>query len=79
MTTRVLWHPAHLHRGTLRAPAALDRASAVVKGAFSAFRTWRQRNRERAELGALSDRMLSDIGITRADAVFLSNKPFWKE
>jgi uncharacterized protein YjiS (DUF1127 family) len=79
MTTRVLWHPAHLHRGTFRAPAVLDRASTALKGARGAFRTWRQRSRERAQLGALSDRMLGDIGISRADAIFLSNKPFWKE
>ena len=35
--------------------------------------------RERAELAALDDRMLKDIGLTRADAEFLSNKPFWRE
>jgi uncharacterized protein YjiS (DUF1127 family) len=40
---------------------------------------WRRRSRERAELGALDDRMLKDIGLTRADAEFLSNKPFWRE
>jgi uncharacterized protein YjiS (DUF1127 family) len=40
---------------------------------------WRRRNREREELAALDDRMLKDIGLTRADAEFLSNKPFWRE
>ena len=40
---------------------------------------WRRRNRERAELAALDDRMLKDIGLTRTDAEFLSNKPFWRE
>ena len=35
--------------------------------------------REREELAALDDRMLKDIGLTRADAEFLSNKPFWRE
>jgi uncharacterized protein YjiS (DUF1127 family) len=40
---------------------------------------WRRRNRERAELAALDDRMLKDIGLTRVDAEFLSNKPFWRE
>ena len=29
---------------------------------------WRRRNRERAELAALDDRMLKDIGLTRVDA-----------
>lgn len=40
---------------------------------------WRRRARERGELAALDDRMLADIGLTRADAEFLSNKPFWRE
>jgi uncharacterized protein YjiS (DUF1127 family) len=42
-------------------------------------RKWSRRNRERGELAALDDRMLRDIGLTRADAEFLSNKPFWRE
>jgi len=79
MTTRVLWHPAHLHRGTFRAPATLDRLTGALKHGLDTVRTWRRRSRERYQLGTLSDRMLSDIGITRADAVFLSNKPFWRQ
>jgi len=43
------------------------------------LRDWSRRSRERAELAALDDRMLKDIGLTRADAEFLSNKPFWRE
>jgi Domain of unknown function (DUF1127) len=27
----------------------------------------------------LADRMLHDIGLTRADAEFLTNKPFWRD
>jgi uncharacterized protein YjiS (DUF1127 family) len=40
---------------------------------------WRRRSREREQLARLDDRMLSDIGITRVDALFLSSKPFWQE
>lgn len=79
MTTQTLWHPAHLRSGTRRAPVALDALTGAFKHAADAVRTWRRRSRERAQLGALSDRMLSDIGITRADAIFLSDRPFWKE
>ena len=43
------------------------------------LREWRRRSRERGELAQLDDRMLKDIGLTRADAEFLSNKPFWRE
>ena len=40
---------------------------------------WRRRARDRSQLAQLDDRMLRDIGLTRADAEFLSNKPFWQE
>ena len=43
------------------------------------LRDWRRRTRMRGELAQLDDRMLKDIGLTRADAEFLSNKPFWRE
>ncbi len=46
---------------------------------FTTLRKWRRRARDRGELSGLSDRMLGDIGISRADAVYLSSKPFWKE
>jgi uncharacterized protein YjiS (DUF1127 family) len=45
----------------------------------STVREWRRRARERQQLAGLSDLMLQDIGITRADAQFLANKPFWRE
>jgi len=43
------------------------------------LREWRRRAHDRAELSKLDDRMLKDIGLTRGDAEFLSNKPFWRE
>jgi uncharacterized protein YjiS (DUF1127 family) len=43
------------------------------------LREWRRRLRDRHQLAGLSDLMLQDIGITRADAEFLANKPFWRE
>jgi uncharacterized protein YjiS (DUF1127 family) len=58
------------------AVAALEDATRWV---FASFGEWRQRSRERAELAALDDRSLADIGLTRGDAEFLANKPFWKE
>jgi uncharacterized protein YjiS (DUF1127 family) len=78
MTTRVLWHPAHLHAGALGAPVASGRA-APFRHIGSTLRSWRRRLRERDQLARLDERMLADIGITRADAEFLINKPFWKE
>jgi uncharacterized protein YjiS (DUF1127 family) len=46
---------------------------------FARLREWRRRARDRTQLAGLDDRMLRDIGLTRADAEFLSNKPFWRE
>jgi uncharacterized protein YjiS (DUF1127 family) len=46
---------------------------------LSTLRQWRRRAHDRRQLSALSDLMLQDIGITRADAEYLANKPFWKE
>ena len=43
------------------------------------LREWRRRARDRSQLAQLDDRMLRDIGLTRADAEFLINKPFWRE
>jgi len=60
------------HRGRITARGAVRRLLAT-------WREWRRRARGRAQLARLDDRMLRDIGLTRADAAFLSNKPFWRE
>jgi uncharacterized protein YjiS (DUF1127 family) len=40
--------------------------------------TWWQRHRERAQLLALDEPMLQDLGITHADAVGQWRKGFWQ-
>jgi uncharacterized protein YjiS (DUF1127 family) len=50
-----------------------------VERAVALSREWRRRSSNRARLAMFDDRMLEDIGITRADAESLSPKPFWKE
>lgn len=40
---------------------------------------WRERARERRQLQTMSDRLLNDIGLTRADTERETNKPFWRE
>jgi uncharacterized protein YjiS (DUF1127 family) len=59
--------------------AAIGVLNDVGHHVTSTLREWRRRARERAELAALDDRTLKDIGLTRADAEFLANKPFWRE
>jgi uncharacterized protein YjiS (DUF1127 family) len=58
-------------------------ASRVLRNAgrraVATLREWRRRSRDRAELAALDERTLADIGLSRTDAEFLANKPFWRE
>jgi uncharacterized protein YjiS (DUF1127 family) len=46
---------------------------------LTTIREWRRRARGRRELAGLGEAMLHDIGISRAEAEFLSRKPFWRE
>ena len=75
---------------TIQFEAARRRFSPVPHGArgvvnafagrvLSTFREWRRRAHDRSELAKLDHRMLRDIGLTEADAEFLSSKPFWRE
>ncbi len=38
---------------------------------------WQHRADQRRHLGNMDDRLLADMGITRADAIQESRKPFW--
>jgi uncharacterized protein YjiS (DUF1127 family) len=59
--------------------SALHWVSHAVARLSTTLRAWRRRAKHRAELAALDDRMLADIGLSRAEAEFLGNKPFWRE
>jgi uncharacterized protein YjiS (DUF1127 family) len=48
-----------------------------VERVLATLREWRRRIRVRKELATFGDRMLEDIGITRAEAECVSCKPFW--
>jgi uncharacterized protein YjiS (DUF1127 family) len=39
---------------------------------------WQERARQRRHLRALNDHMLRDIGLSRADVMAESSKPFWR-
>ncbi len=51
----------------------------IAGRALATLREWRRRTHDRAELAKLDHRMLRDIGLTEADAEYLSSKPFWRE
>jgi uncharacterized protein YjiS (DUF1127 family) len=59
--------------------SAVHRAGNAGRRTLAKFGEWRRRSKDRARLAALDDRMLADIGVTRAEAEFLINKPFWRE
>jgi len=42
------------------------------------FLEWQQRSSERHHLGQLSDSLLADIGLNRADVEMEASKPFWR-
>jgi uncharacterized protein YjiS (DUF1127 family) len=62
-----------------RRHSARHLASTAATRAVARFHEWRRRAKDRAQLATLDDRMLADIGVTRAEAQFLSDKPFWRE
>ena len=69
----------HWQQRRVRERDAIGALNDAGRHVVAILREWRRRSRERAELAALDDRTLRDIGLTRADAEFLANKPFWRE
>ena len=67
------------HAGQLRRHGAIDTLADATDRVVANVRAWRRRMRERHELAGLDDRMLQDIGLSRGEAEFLINKPFWRE
>jgi uncharacterized protein YjiS (DUF1127 family) len=65
---------ARLSAGMLRGARALDRAA--VRSLDLVFE-WRSRASERHVLRSLDDRMLRDVGLSRADIERELRKPFW--
>jgi uncharacterized protein YjiS (DUF1127 family) len=62
-----------------RAASVIGAASlAGLAAMFGILWTWRDRYRERRMLSALSDHMLKDIGVSRADVDREIRKTFWR-
>jgi uncharacterized protein YjiS (DUF1127 family) len=65
-----------------RTPVAC-RAATVPEGwlvgAYDQLLIWLERSRQRQHLAMLSDHMLKDIGLTRADVEAEISKPLWRE
>jgi uncharacterized protein YjiS (DUF1127 family) len=54
-----------------------DKLSGLIRRVIATFRLWRQNARSRHELLRLSERELKDIGLTRYEALYEANRPFW--
>ena len=52
--------------------------ASAVRRAADLLLTWQQRARDRRQLESLSDHMLRDIGLSRADVLAEASKPFWR-
>jgi uncharacterized protein YjiS (DUF1127 family) len=52
--------------------------ASAAKRAITLVLTWQERARQRHHLEYLSDHMLRDIGLTRADVLAEVTKPFWQ-
>ncbi|MFQ6021783.1 MAG: DUF1127 domain-containing protein [Acidiferrobacterales bacterium] len=50
----------------------------LIARAFDVLAEWQERARQRRHLMELDDRLLGDIGLTRADVVREASKPFWE-
>ena len=60
-----------------------DRLAAGLRDALSrailTLLRWQELARQRRALAALSDDMLKDLGLSRADALREAGRPFWDE
>lgn len=54
------------------------RISAVLLRVVNQLLIWQDRARERAHLRDLSDHMMKDLGLSRADIDREAGKPFWQ-
>ncbi|MCQ4311783.1 DUF1127 domain-containing protein [Stutzerimonas sp. VN223-3] len=51
----------------------------LLHASWQQVRRWQALYRQRQQLASLSDGMLKDIGLSRADIETESNRPFWDD
>lgn len=61
-----------------RGPGIARRLVRLPLTVFEILLVWQERAEQRARLRTMSDRMLKDIGISRADAEHEGATPFWR-
>ena len=53
--------------------------TALLRASWQRVSRWHALYRQRQQLAALSDEMLKDLGLSRADIDTEANRPFWDE
>ncbi len=64
-----------------RRPTAASFGEFLLEAAARALRTlltWQERDRQRRALAQLDARMLTDVGLSRAEVAMELRKPFWQ-
>lgn len=56
----------------------LHRLADRIGGMRRTLQAWRERAHGRAQLARMSEVELRDIGLSRTDAWYETNKPFWR-
>jgi uncharacterized protein YjiS (DUF1127 family) len=62
-----------------RAGRLAERLQGALSWVILTLLRWQELARQRRALGALSDHMLKDFGLTRADALREAGRPFWDD
>jgi uncharacterized protein YjiS (DUF1127 family) len=70
---------SNYHVQTLRGPVLGTGFGNPLKRLFATILTWQQRYELRRHLLAMDDRLLADIGMSRAEARKEAAKPFWRD
>jgi uncharacterized protein YjiS (DUF1127 family) len=77
MPSRIL-HLGKISRGAAPAPARARVARSLSVCLLEVIEGWAERRRQRRALLQLSDALLKDIGLARAQAEREAHKPFWR-
>jgi uncharacterized protein YjiS (DUF1127 family) len=63
----------------LRASDRTTQAADLFASTIRMLRTWRERYRQRLELSIMSERDLADLGVSRNQAAWETDKWFWRD
>lgn len=70
--------PSAIRPRSSRAARLPGRPMRLLIAAVRMVARWRERYRQRCDLGELDDRLLDDVGLTRRQAREECGKPFWR-